>query len=98
MCVAGLMNRAGLLLTLSGILPIPVCAHVDSTAASTGTPVRRQNAWVSAGIGVGMCFRETWALLLPASRHSTTATESTESNVRIPSTNGKQRDRLGLRS
>ena len=38
---------------LSGILPIRLCAQVDSTASSTATPVRRQNVWVSAGIGVG---------------------------------------------
>jgi hypothetical protein len=53
MPVAGLVNRAGLLLTLSGILPIPLCAQADSTASSTVIPVRRQNAWASAGIGVG---------------------------------------------
>ena len=54
MRVACLVNRAGLLLTLSVILPLPLCAQVDSTASSTATPVRRQNVWVSAGIGVGM--------------------------------------------
>jgi hypothetical protein len=48
------VNRAGLLLALSGMLPLPLCAQVDSTASSTVTPVRRQNAWASAGIGVGM--------------------------------------------
>jgi len=42
-----------LLLVLSGILSIPLCAQVDSTASSTVIPVRRQNVWVSAGIGVG---------------------------------------------
>jgi hypothetical protein len=43
-----------LLLVLSGIIPVTLCAQVDSTASSTVIPVRRQNAWVSAGIGAGM--------------------------------------------
>jgi hypothetical protein len=50
---AALVNHVGLLLVISGILPLPVCAQLDSTASSN-TPVRRQNAWVSAGIGVGI--------------------------------------------
>jgi len=43
-----------LLLALSGILPMPLRAQVDSAASSNVVPVRRQNAWISAGIGVGM--------------------------------------------
>jgi hypothetical protein len=54
MRLAVIVNRAGLLLVLGGILPLSLCGQVDSTASSTVTPVRRQNAWVSAGIGVGM--------------------------------------------
>jgi hypothetical protein len=46
--LAPLVKRAGLLLALSGFLPVLLCAQVDSI------PLRRQNAWVSAGIGAGM--------------------------------------------
>ena len=53
-CLALRVNRAGLLLVLSGIFAIPLCAQVDSTASSNAIPLRRQNAWASAGIGVGV--------------------------------------------
>jgi hypothetical protein len=53
-CLALLANRTVLLLVLSGTFAIPLRAQVDSTASSTVTPVRRQNAWASGGIGVGM--------------------------------------------
>ena len=43
-----------MLLLLSGILPVALCAQVDSTASSNAVPLRRQNAWASVGIGVGM--------------------------------------------
>ena len=42
------LKRAGLLLTLSGFLPVLLWAQVDSIALG------RQNAWVSAGIGAGL--------------------------------------------
>jgi hypothetical protein len=46
--LAPLVKRAGLLLALSGFLPVLLCAQVDSI------PLSRQNAWISAGIGAGM--------------------------------------------
>jgi hypothetical protein len=54
LCLAALVNRVGLLVVLSGIIPLPLCAQVDSTASSKVEPLRRENVWVSAGIGVGM--------------------------------------------
>jgi hypothetical protein len=47
-CRASLLKRAALLLSLSGTLPLPLRAQVDSTASSTVIPVRRQNAWGEA--------------------------------------------------
>lgn len=54
LCLAVLANRAGVLLVLSGILPGALGAQVDSTGSSNAEPSRRQDAWVSAGIGVGL--------------------------------------------
>lgn len=52
-CLAPLVRRAGLLLALTEFLPVLLCAQIDSTASSTAVPLRRQNVWASAGIGVG---------------------------------------------
>jgi hypothetical protein len=53
-CLAFFLRRAALLLLLSGTLPLSLRAQVDSTGSSNLKPARRQNAWVSAGIGVGI--------------------------------------------
>jgi hypothetical protein len=52
-CPAFLLSRIALLLLLSGIVPQSVRAQVDSIDSSKVEPARRQNAWVSAGIGIG---------------------------------------------